>query len=180
MRKAIRAAGRVLGLAALLLSTPALAVDGIAVELGKEGGKEILRAAAQWQWQKRWLVSGGRHVGGYWDVSLGHWRDDVQGGQNDSVSDFGLTPTLRWQADNLQGFYVEGGIGAHYISRTSLGSKRFSTRFQFGDHIGFGYRFGPGAAYDLGYRFQHMSNADIKKPNDGINFHQLRLQYWFR
>ncbi|MBM3373392.1 MAG: acyloxyacyl hydrolase, partial [Betaproteobacteria bacterium] len=28
--------------------------------------------------------------------------------------------------------------------------------------------------------YQHLSNADIKRPNDGLDFHQLRLQYWFR
>ena len=35
------------------------------------------------------------------------------------------------------------------------------------------------AKYDLGYRFQHLSNADIKKPNDGINFNQIRFSYHF-
>jgi lipid A 3-O-deacylase len=177
MYKSMRAAGLVV---ALMLSAAAQAVDGVAFELGKEGGHEMVRAAVQWQWQKRWLASGGRHVGGYWEVSAGTWRDAAPAGQNNSVTDFGLTPVFRWQSDDLRGVYVEGGIGAHYISRTALGGKRFGSHFQFGDHLGFGVRFGPKAAYDLGYRFQHISNADIKKPNDGIDFHQIRLQYWFR
>jgi len=35
-------------------------------------------------------------------------------------------------------------------------------------------------AYDLSYRFQRISNGNIKHPNDGINFHQIRLQYWLQ
>lgn len=176
-----RALGRVFVLAIMAaVTTPAGAVDGLSVELGKNGGFEMARVGAQWQWQKRWLDSGGRHVGGYWDLAIGQWHGDSLVGQNDSISDIGFTPTFRWQANDLQGYYVEGGIGAHYISRTAIGGKRFSTQFQFGDHLGFGYRFGPKEAFDLSYRFQHLSNAGIKRPNDGIEFHQIRLQYWFR
>jgi opacity protein-like surface antigen len=181
MNGSVRIAGLVLGAwCVAAIAAPAFASDGIAVEIGKEGGRDMARIALQWQWQSRWLQSGGRHVGGYWDLSAGVVNSDALPGQNDRLADIGLTPTLRWQPDGLQGFYIEGGIGARYISQTTLGSKRLSTRFQFGDHLGFGYRFGPKAAFDLGYRFQHLSNADIKRPNDGLDFHQLRLQYWFR
>jgi hypothetical protein len=31
----------------------------------------------------------------------------------------------------------------------------------------------------MGYRFQHLPNADLKSPNDGINFQQIRLAYLF-
>lgn len=159
---------------------PALALDGVSVESGKNGSYEMLRLGAQWQWQQRWFDTGGRHIGGYWDLAAGLWRGEVPAGENDGITDIGFTPTLRWQAADLLGFYAEAGIGAHYLSRTSIGGRRFSTRFQFGDHLGFGYRFGAKGAYDLSYRFQHLSNADIKKPNAGIDFHQIRLQYWFR
>jgi hypothetical protein len=161
------------------LAAPAAALDGVSVEAGRDGSYEMARFGVQWQWKQRWLATGGRHFGGYWDLSAGSWRADALAGQNDSLDDIGLTPTLRWQADDLQGLYLEAGIGAHYLSRTSLGGRRFSTRFQFGDHIGMGYRFGPQGAWDLSYRFQHLSNADIKRPNDGMNSNQLRLQYWF-
>lgn len=161
------------------IAAPVAALDGMSFEVGRNGGVDMVRFGVQWQWNQRWLPSAGRHLGGYWDLSAGTWRGDALAGQNDSVDDIGLTPTLRWQADDLKGFYVEGGIGAHYLSGTTLGSRRFSTRFQFGDHLGIGYRFGPRGAFDLGYRYQHLSNADIKRPNDGMDFNQLRLQYWF-
>ncbi len=44
--------------------------------------------------------------------------------------------------------------------------------------MGVGYRFDR-KGFEIGYRFQHISNAGIKEPNDGINFHQLRLQYHY-
>jgi lipid A 3-O-deacylase len=159
-------------------SVPAL--DGVSLELGKNGSYEMARLGAQWQWQKRWLDSGKRHIGGYWDLSAAQWSADAPAGLNDSLVDIGFTPTLRWQANDLRGVYLEAGIGLHFLSHTSLGGRRFSTAFQFGDHLGLGYRFGAKGAYDLSYRFQHHSNADIKKPNAGMDFHQVRLQYWFR
>ena len=94
-------------------------------------------------------------------------------------SEIGVTPVFRLQRNEKTGAYVEAGIGAHFLSRTSIGDKRFSTSFQFGDHFGVGYRFGAKGAYDVSYRFQHLSNGAIKHPNNGINFNQLRLQYHF-
>jgi lipid A 3-O-deacylase len=167
--------------AAVLLSSsaPALAVDGVAIEAGYGYGASMGRIAAQWNWNKRWFQGEKWHLGGYWDLALGHWRRDAAPGQNDGITEIGLTPVLRLQRNDLRGPYFEGGIGYHLLSRTTLGGKRFSTQFQFGDHVGFGYRFGAGGAFDVGYRYQHLSNADIKRPNNGINFNQIRLQYHF-
>ena len=50
----------------------------------------------------------------------------------------------------------------------------FSTRFQFGDHLGVGVRRGQ---YDIGLRLQHLSNAGLRNPNPGVNFLQLHLAY---
>jgi len=160
-------------------SVPALAVDGVALEGGRGDGTDMGRIAVQWDWKSRWFQGQNWHLGGYWDLGLGYWRRDAPPGQNEDITEIGLTPVLRFQQNDLKGPYFEGGIGFHLLSRTSLGSARFSTKFQFGDHLGFGYRFGVKGAFDLGYRFQHLSNTDIKRPNRGINFHQVRLQYHF-
>ena len=164
---------------AMFFALPALAVDGIAVEAGREGSSQSVRVALQWQWQKRWLPGNGRHIGGYWEVSAGQLSRDSRAGHNGNITDIGFTPVFRWQRDDLKGFYLEGGIGAHYLSHTPLGDKRLSTQFQFGDHVGFGYRFGAKGALDVGFRYQHISNGGIKKPNDGLNFQQIRVQYHF-
>jgi len=163
-----------------LAAGPVLAVDGVAVELGSGDGADMGRVALQWDWNKRWLQTQNWHVGGYWDLGLGYWKDDgVAPGRNDEIVEIGLTPVFRLQQNDLKGFYGELGIGAHFLSKTSLGDQRFSTSFQFGDHLGAGYRFGAKGAFDLSLRYQHLSNGSIKKPNDGINFSQVRLQYHF-
>lgn len=46
--------------------------------------------------------------------------------------------------------------------------------------IGFGVRFGSAHAYAIGYRFEHVSNADIDHDNDGINLHLLRFAWRLR
>jgi hypothetical protein len=162
------------------MSAPALALDGIALEAGTGDSTDMGRVAVQWDWKSRWFQGREWHLGGYWDLGAGHWRwSGAAPGQNEDITEIGLTPVLRFQPNDLRGPYVEAGIGFHLLSRTSIGSKRFSTMFQFGDHVGIGYRFGAKGAFDVGYRFQHLSNASIKKPNNGINFHQIRLQYHF-
>jgi hypothetical protein len=162
-----------------LVGSPAVAVDGVAVEAGNGDDTDMARVAVQWNWQKRMLQGSDWHVGGYWDLGLGYWKNDGFPGHNDEITEIGLTPVLRLQRNDLQGFYAELGIGWHLQSHSTIGDKRMSTLFQFGNHIGVGYRFGAKRAFDLSYRYQHLSNAGIKHPNDGINFNQIRLQYHF-
>lgn len=171
-----------LGAAALLAlaCAPVHAIDGVAVEIGGGDSVDMARIGVQWDWGKRWLQGTDWHLGGYWDAALGYWhRGDVRAGEHEDLTEIGLTPVFRVQGNGLVGPYVEAAIGFHLLSHSSIGDKRMSTKFQFGDHIGAGYRFGAKGHYDLGYRFQHLSNAGIKRPNPGINFHQIRLQYNF-
>ncbi|MEQ1772196.1 MAG: acyloxyacyl hydrolase [Burkholderiales bacterium] len=175
---------RKLGMAGVLLSGyltggSAAAVDGVSFELGQGDSANMGRVGLQWNMNKQWLKGDQWHVGGFWDLALGHWTRDALPGQKDNLTEIGLTPSLRLQQNSGKGLYAEGGIGFHLMSRTSLGTKRFGTPFQFGNHLGVGYRFGPKGALDLGLRYQHLSNASIKQPNNGINFTQVRVQYWF-
>jgi lipid A 3-O-deacylase len=163
-------------------SVPALAIDGFAVELGRSTGDNVNSAglAATWDWSRPLLQFSDWQLGGYWEASLAQWHEDhVAPGENDNVTDIGFTPVFRVQPNSKVGLYVEAGVGAHLQSATRIGSKNMSTAFQFGDHLGFGYRFGAKRAFDVNYRFQHHSNASIKTPNPGINFHEVRLQYHF-
>jgi hypothetical protein len=161
-------------LAALLLvvSLPVHAIDGVSLEYGV-GTREVnlWRLGLQWKappfdWMEkrpRWSW--------YWDVSVGGWHGD-----EGTVHDVGLTPVFRYMKDAKHGPYVEGGIGAHILSDSHINSDLgFSTRFQFGDHLGAGYDFG---RWDLQARFQHLSNGGMRNPNPGINFMILRLQRW--
>lgn len=168
-----------------IASGSASAVDGVSIQGGVGAGSsdgsgtEMARVALQWDWKQRWFQGKDWHVGGFWDVGVGYWQRDATAAQNGDLFELGVTPVFRLQKNVLEGPYVEAGVGAHLLSQTSLGDKSFSTSFQFGSHLGIGYRFGARKAFDLSYSYQHLSNADIKKPNDGIDFHQIRLQYHF-
>ncbi len=170
----------------LVFPVVASAVDGMSFEYGKSNSSnadvKLYRIGLQWDWQKKWLDTGNWHVGGYWDLNLGYWDNSSTAKTNNGLADIGLTPVFRFQQNNPGRFapYVEAGVGMHFLSETSVSEERkFSTSFQFGDHVGVGLRFGDKGRYDVGYRYQHLSNAGIKDPNQGINFHQLRLQYRF-
>lgn len=69
--------------------------------------------------------------------------------------------------------YAEVGLGANLFSRTHLGSKEFSTAFEFNEYLGVGLEF-PGGVW-AGWRYVHYSNGGIRKPNNGIEFSQLTI-----
>lgn len=150
---------------AVFLSVRAHALDGVFGEFGPgDRGASIIRAGVLWNHELRWLPSGVRL---YWELSIAQW--DTQPG---SVNEIALTPVFRYSRAR-RGPYVEAGVGAHILSTTLVHLEApFSTHFQFGDHLGAGYRF---AKYDLGVRLQHLSNAGIRNPNPGINFLLIRV-----
>ena len=182
---------RLLPLLAVIFSTTAHAagnnwIDAISLSYGEETGNnntKMYRLGLQNKWERTWLNEGAWYVGGYWDAELAYLEADHVSGENDEIFDLGLTPVFRMQRDASLSSgvspYAEAGIGPHLLSETSLGYKQYSTAFQFGSLIGFGLGFGDKGQYELSYRFQHISNADIKTPNNGINLHILRLGYAF-
>lgn len=93
-----------------------------------------------------------------------------------SLTHVGLTPFARWWFTPQSA--MEFGIGANVFSGTYIGSKQISTAYQFGDSIGVLHRFAD-TPWTLGARFTHYSNADIKRPNPGQDYLQLRLGYSF-
>jgi hypothetical protein len=157
----------------LMAVQPAGALDGVSTELGYNDDVRMWRAGLQWKWERRWWRGGRWELGGYWDLSAGGWRNG-----EDTIYDVGLTPVFRLEGTAPGSAYLEAAIGFHLLSDLEIDHDRsFSTRFQFGDHIGAGLRFGPRDRYDLSLRLQHLSNGGIRRPNPGIDFLQLRFQY---
>ena len=176
----------VIAAAMLALSPAAYALDGMSFEYGHSDSSNanvnLYRVSAQWNWHKKLIETGNWHLGGYWESSFGYWVNNSFARTNSGLIDFGFTPVLRFQQTKISGLspYAELGVGFHFLSSTSVGTQRqFGSSFQFGDHAGAGVRFGGKGQYDLGYRYQHLSNAGIKQPNQGVNFHQVRFAYHF-
>ena len=150
---------------ALCAALPAYALDGAALEFGY-GDREasLVRVAAQWHQPHRWLPP---TVQLHWDLSFARWDSD-----REAIYDLGFTPVFRYSRA-ARGPYLEGAIGLHWLSSTAVHRDApFSTRFQFGDHVGIGYRF---SKFDFGVRLQHLSNAGLRNPNPGINFLIFRI-----
>ena len=169
-----------LPLALMLAMPPAYAVDGFSVELGRgDNSTDLARVNAKWDWDRKWFEAGNWHLAGYWEATLGHWRGDGAGARN--LWEIGFTPVFRLQPNGRKtGMYLEGGVGVHLLSGGRINDSRvFGSKFNFGSHLGFGATFGDHGQYDLGYRIQHVSNADIKQPNDGIDFHLVHFGYHY-
>lgn len=170
------------GAALLLAHGKVLAVDAIAVE-GGPGEEDSVRggAALVWDWGVKWFDTGNWYLGGQWEASFSYWDAD-ESGEVGSLAEIGLTPVFRIQPQTSMGGispFLEGAIGVHLFSETELGGRDFGSIFSFGDHLGAGVRFGANSQYELNYRYQHLSNASLADPNDGINFHLLRFAYHF-
>lgn len=118
----------------------------------------------------------------YFEASLSRWNS--RGGYTSDhgvLTQVGLIPVFRWRADQGRSqWYWEGGIGATVTSSVYRNEgKRFSTSFNFGDHVGVGYSFGAAKQNEVALRLEHFSNAGIKHPNPGQNFVQLRYVRYF-
>jgi lipid A 3-O-deacylase len=143
---------------------------------------DMYQGGFQWDWGSQLLNMGNWHLGGYLDVTLAYWDNSSVRKTNSGLWDIGLTPVVRIQqtAKSSVSPFLEGGVGIHYLSETSVDAdRRFGCNVTFGNHVGVGVTFGPRNAFELMYRFQHLSNAGLCTPNPGINFNQVRIGYWF-
>jgi len=172
-----------LGAAALLIADSAGAAgslfDSASIEYGSGSKVSMVRLGLQSNWKAPLWRFSETQIGGYWDFSASFWRGTRHRGlhASQSLAAIGVTPVFRWERHDQRGPYGEFGIGAHLLSELyNNNGDRMSTRFQFGDHIGVGYRWD---RVDLGLKFQHYSNGGIKKPNPGVDFVALRLLYAF-
>jgi lipid A 3-O-deacylase len=147
--------------------------------LAQEAQMLVVGATWDWRWHRDFVIG---RLSGYWEASFGRWNsDDGPDGGSAWVTQIGVTPVLRLYPHSWGGrWFVEGGIGGNFllpIYRSE--SKRFSTAFNFGDHLAIGRRFGHGDRHELALRIQHFSNAGIRKPNPGEDFLQLRYSRRF-
>jgi len=61
------------------------------------------------------------------------------------------------------------GLGPDLLSRSKVGNQKKSTLFQFSDEMGVGISDAK-KRMRLSYSYRHISNIDIKLPNNGTNF----------
>lgn len=164
----------------LIAAAPVHAVDGYIAELGVGSDLEAIRVGKIRQWNSQWFEEGHWHLTGYWEGSLGLIHSARGTGNN--AADLGITPVFRLRPNALGGTqpYWDVALGFHLLSRVSLDNKhKLGSALQLAPLVGVGVTFGEKSQFDLGYRFQHLNNAGLVEPNDGLSLHQVRLTFLY-
>ena len=74
-------------------------------------------------------------------------------------------------------FALFAGVSPTLMSKSDYGLEDFGGNFQFTSYIGLSYLFTDN--FGIGYRIQHMSNANIYDENPGLDLHMFILKYRF-
>ena len=111
---------------------------------------------------------------------IAYWAGQDRDKPVNDLVDVSVTPLLHWspRGGAWQALFVEAGIGLHLLSHTQINQRRFSTAFQFGERLVVGVNLG--GPIEIGGYLQHVSNADIKQPNDGITQWGVMLRMLLR
>jgi hypothetical protein len=150
------------------------------VQAGRaEANTQSYVVGARWDWGWRRSYSFGT-LTGFSEISFGRWVTEDERRSATWATQIGLTPVVRLHPASARDWFAEIGVGANLIVPLFRSQeKRFSTEFNFGDHVAVGYQFGERRQQELSLRFQHFSNAGIDEPNPGENFLQLRYSHRF-
>src|SRR5487761_2321230 len=81
----------------LLLSGNVWAVDGMSVEAGNGDATNTARVGAVWNFDHPWFTEGNWQVAGFWEAMAGQWQGHSGYGNNQTVTDIGLTPVFRFE-----------------------------------------------------------------------------------
>jgi lipid A 3-O-deacylase len=152
------------------------APDGVFVEAAAAPSRtHSLTAGALWEWDWRGSF-GNTEASALTEVYLSRWRS-----RDETVTQVGLVPLVRLRLDHGRSpWFMEGGVGVSLMDDLYRNhGKAFSTRFNFVDVFGFGRSLGPDRRHEVSLRLAHVSNANIKRPNPGENFLQLRYAAMF-
>ncbi|HWX11441.1 MAG TPA: acyloxyacyl hydrolase [Trinickia sp.] len=175
----------VAGAAAVLVLSAASAAraDSLGVQVaGGVAEHKVYKADLGLVWDPgiNWWGIGGWHFALIGEAHVAYWHSS-EGTSRNGVFEFGVTPVVRFiKATGAVRPYIEAGAGIRGLSKHTINaSYNLSSAFQFTEVVGIGAQFGRHQQYEVGLRFQHISNAGIKEPNPGINFSQLYLQYNF-
>ena len=153
---------------------------GVFIQGGTGERAQCTTAGVIWPWA--WKHDG---WGGQWSAAteafVSHWRAGAYDGGHQGFTQVGLVPMFRLRFDQGRSpWFVEAGIGLTLLDKDYRTPERqFSTRFNFIDSIAVGRNFGDRGEHELSLRVVHVSNADIKRPNPGEDFVQLRYAMRF-
>lgn len=107
--------------------------------------------------------------------ALIYYQDRNDKGENDMVFAAALGPVMRqYRYMSHKGFYWEIGISPLWNSRLFRCN---ASRWNLLSEIGVGYKFD--TDWHIAFKFQHISNANTRTPNKGVNAIALCLGFTF-
>jgi hypothetical protein len=154
----------------LLIWNP-MKLDGVGLDYATDDQLERTRMLWLWRFKESINRFGPVELNGHVEFAFGQTMP------KDPVVSFGLTPVLEWQFPvGTWTPLIETGLGASYFTKTSHLDTQTSTHFQFSEILGVALKT---KRVQVGLRYQHHSNGDIVKPNNGYNFYGVTLKYWY-
>jgi len=115
-----------------------------------------------------WLGSPKLHV----EAAVNYWENSNN--HADNIAALTVSPVLSWQlSEGSRPLFLEAGIGASLIDDKQIGDRGLSTTFQFEDRIALSWQYSVKSLARLTFGYTHYSNADLDKPNDGLDFFSL-------
>lgn len=164
-------------LLALVCSAPLLAQaagwapDALFIEAGVAPSRShSVTAGAMWTWDWQGRF-GDAQATALTEIFISRWS-----ARGESRAQVALVPLFRLRLDEgRSAWFMEGGIGVSVMDDLYRNhGKAFSTRFNFVDVFGVGRSLGGDGRRELSVRIAHISNANLKRPNPGENFLQVR------
>ncbi|GEM_PF-3800856 len=135
-------------------------------------GSSVARAVGSWWLPKQMLVGENGNFAARIEIDMGVLDT------RDTTFDMGFQPVLRYSYDRYEiSPYLDLGAGIHFLSRANIRGRQLGGAFQFSVLAGTGVCFYK--KWDIGYRFFHISNADIHDNNDGRDEHLVVLTWHF-
>jgi len=162
--------------APLLAQAAGWAPDGMFIEGGVAPSRtHSVTAGAMWTWD--WQ----RRFGNAQATVLTEFYVSRWSARGEPVMQAALVPLVRLRLDQGRSpWFMEGGIGVSMMDNLYRNhGKEFSTRFNFVDVFGVGRSLGADRRSEVSLRIAHISNANLKQPNPGENFLQLRYAVRF-
>lgn len=90
------------------------------------------------------------------------------------IASFGPSLALAMFSDRLE---IDGGVAVAYLSLHNYPGRDLGGPIEFVSHVGIGVY--PLGKIGIGYRFEHISNANLYRCNPGVNLHAVELKYRF-
>lgn len=110
------------------------------------------------------------------ETYLSHITKDQQ-----AITLIGLRPIFSfWQkTEEKHDWYWQFGVGVSYFDSKELSPIKLSTRPQFATILGVGMPFDKAHKHRITLRYNHYSNAYIKRPNPGLDTFSLDWHWQF-